>query len=144
MNFFKCIRISTFGKGIVFLKERGDGMAAEDINIAFGKHLRGIRIQLGMNQDDVAAACGIDPTSISRLERGETNATLTTLQRLSKGLCIPLQDLMDLREVYQVTVVGEELLGEIQSLLGKLSPEEQHFILNFIRSFVSLRNDSND
>ena len=50
-------------------------MAAEDINIAFGKHLRGIRIQLGMNQDDVAAACGIDPTSISRLERGETNAT---------------------------------------------------------------------
>ena len=88
-------------------------MAAEDINIAFGKHLRGIRIQLGMNQDDVAAACGIDPTSISRLERGETNATLTTLQRLSKGLCIPLQDLMDLREVYQVTVVGEELLGEV-------------------------------
>ena len=139
MNFFKRIRISTFGKGIVFLKERGDGMAAEDI-----KHLRGIRIQLGMNQDDVAAACGIDPTSISRLERGETNATLTTLQRLSKGLCIPLQDLMDLREVYQVTVVGEELLGEIQSLLGKLSPEEQQFILNFIRSFVSLRNDSND
>lgn len=51
---------------------------------------------------------------------------------------------MDLREVYQVTVVGEELLGEIQSLLGKLSPEEQQFILNFIRSFVSLRNDSND
>ena len=119
-------------------------MAAEDINIAFGKHLRGIRIQLGMNQDDVAAACGIDPTSISRLERGETNATLTTLQRLSKGLCIPLQDLMDLREVYQVTVVGEELLGEIQSLLGKLNLEEQQFILNFIRSFVSLRNDSND
>ena len=71
-------------------------MAAEDINIAFGKHLRGIRIQLGMNQDDVAAACGIDPTSISRLEAAETNATLTTLQRLSKGLCIPLQDLMDL------------------------------------------------
>lgn len=119
-------------------------MAAEDINIAFGKHLRGIRIQLGLNQDDAAAACGIDPTSISRLERGETNATLTTLQRLSKGLCIPLQDLMDLREVYQVTVVGEELLGEVQSLLGKLSPEEQQFVLNFIRSFVSLRNDSND
>ena len=60
MYFFKRIRISTFEKGIVFLKERGDGMAAEDINIAFGKHLRGIRIQLGMNQDDVAAACGID------------------------------------------------------------------------------------
>ncbi len=88
-------------------------MAAEDIHVAFGKYLRGIRIQLGMNQDDVAATCGIDPTSISRLERGETNATLTTLQRLSKGLCIPLQDLMDLREVYPLTVVGEELLGEI-------------------------------
>ena len=112
--------------------------------MSFFKRIRISTFGNGMNQDDVAAACGIDPTSISRLERGETNATLTTLQRLSKGLCIPLQDLMDLREVYQVTVVGEELLGEIQSLLGKLSPEEQRFILNFIRSFVSLRNDSND
>ena len=50
-------------------------MAAEDINIAFGKHLRGIRIQLGMNQDDVAAACGIDPTSVSY-----THLTLPTIR----------------------------------------------------------------
>ena len=118
-------------------------MAAEDINIAFGKHLRNIRTQLGLNQDDVAAACGIDPTSISRLERGETNATLTTLLRLSKGLCISMRDLMDVDHFFQVNTVDEDLMGELQSQLRQLTQEEQQFILNFIKSFVALRTNSN-
>lgn len=119
-------------------------MAAENINIAFGKHLREIRSQLGLNQDDVAAACGIDPTSISRLERGETNATLTTLFRLSKGLKIPLPDLMDIDQFYQPTHIEDDLIEDLRMQLQRVNQQEQQFILNFIKSFVSLKNDSND
>ena len=119
-------------------------MAAENINIAFGKHLREIRSQLGLNQDDVAAACGIDPTSISRLERGETNATLTTLFRLSKGLQIPLPNLMDLDQYYQPAHIEDELIEDLRMQLQRLHPQEQQFILNFIKDFVSLKNTSDD
>ena len=119
-------------------------MAAEDINIAFGKHLREIRSQLGMNQDDVAAVCGIDPTSISRLERGETNATLTTLFRLSKGLKIPLPDLMDIDRFYQAPCIEEDMLEDLRMQLQRLSQQEQQFILNFIKSFVSLKNSCDE
>ena len=117
-------------------------MAAEEINVIFGKHLRNIRTQLGLNQDDVAAACGIDPTSISRLERGETNATLTTLLRLSKGLSLSMRELMDMNPCYQVHSVDDELLGELRAQLRQLSLAEQQFVLDFIRNFVSLKNSS--
>ena len=117
-------------------------MAAEEINVIFGKHLKNIRTQLGLNQDDVAAACGIDPTSISRLERGETNATLTTLLRLSKGLSLSMRELMDMNPCYQVHSVDDELLGELRAQLRQLSLAEQQFVLDFIRNFVSLKNSS--
>lgn len=119
-------------------------MAAEDINIAFGKHLREIRSQLGLNQDDVAAACGIDPTSISRLERGETNATLTTLFRLSKGLKIPLPDLMDMEQFYLSPYIEDDMIADLQIQLQRLTRQEQQFILDFIKSFISLKNSSDD
>ena len=119
-------------------------MSAENINIAFGKHLREIRSQLGLNQDDVAAACGIDPTSISRLERGETNATLTTLFRLSKGLQIPLPDLMDIDQFYQPPHIEDDMIEDLRMQLQRLNQQEQQFILNFIKSFISLKNGSDD
>ena len=119
-------------------------MAAEDINIAFGKHLREIRSQLGLNQDDVAATCGIDPTSIRRLERGETNATLTTLFRLSKGLQIPLPDLMDIDQFYQPPHIEDDMIEDLRMQLQRLNQQEQQFILNFIKSFISLKNGSDD
>ena len=117
-------------------------MAAENISIAFGRHLKNIRIQLGLNQDDVAAACGIDPTSISRLERGETNATLMTMSRLAKGLCIPLRDLLDFNQEYQVFESDEELVTELRTQLRRLTPEEQQFVLECVRNFAALKKRS--
>lgn len=117
-------------------------MAAEKINILFGKHLKKIRAQKGLNQDDVAAMCGIDPTSISRLERGETNATLTTLFRLSKGLCIPMRDLVDVEQTCYTEMIDDDLIFELRMQLGQLADQEQQFVLEFIQRFVQLKSRS--
>lgn len=52
----------------------------------FGENVRRIRIERGMSQLDLAVACGMEKTSISRIENGRTNVTLRTILSLSESL----------------------------------------------------------
>ena len=81
------------------------------------------------------SACGIDHATASRLERSEINATLTDLMRLSKGLCIPLRDLIDM--LCQAGTVDEKLVGDLRPQLRLPTLKEQQFVLDFIRSFFT-------
>lgn len=116
-------------------------MAFEKINIDFGNHLRAIRAHLGMNQEDVAAACGIDPASVGRLERGETNATLTTLSKLAKGLKISLCDLVDLNKEYNPETIDSEVFDELQAQLKKFNCLEQKYVLEVVTRFAILKKE---
>ena len=44
------------------------------------------RIASGMTQEQLAEACGIKQSNLSRLENGESNPTLSTLQLLAHGM----------------------------------------------------------
>lgn len=44
------------------------------------------RSEQGMSQTELAAACGLKQSNISRLERGTTSPTLKTLELLAAGL----------------------------------------------------------
>ena len=51
-----------------------------------GKAVRFLRELKNLNQRELAGTSGIDATEISRLEKGKSNPTHETLQRLAKGL----------------------------------------------------------
>ena len=82
-------------------------MSTESINIdfylkQFGIHLKKIRGSKNMTQLDLATAMNelssepfIDKTTISRIENGRTNITLTTSIKLSLALEIELKVLFD-------------------------------------------------
>lgn len=55
--------------------------------------LKAIREQLGMTQAEFAVAIGIDPSTVSRCERGITEISLTILQM--KRLCQLTQKNLD-------------------------------------------------
>ena len=44
------------------------------------------RKEEGLTQEDLAKATGLKQNAISRVERGETNPTLATLQKIAEGL----------------------------------------------------------
>jgi DNA-binding XRE family transcriptional regulator len=46
----------------------------------------GLRLELGLTQAELAERCGVDQGDISRIERGETSPTTTTLQRIADAL----------------------------------------------------------
>lgn len=52
----------------------------------FGARLRELRKEKHYTQMDLARAAGLNPTQISRCERGLQNVSLKTIYKLAKGL----------------------------------------------------------
>jgi len=61
----------------------------------FGNHIRNIRLQRNLTQEDVAKLCCIDRNYIGMLERGERNPSFLSLLKLAQGLNISLKELFD-------------------------------------------------
>ena len=51
-----------------------------------GSKIRALRKKAGMTQADLARACGVDSTYISRLEHGDHSAKYPTLAKIARAL----------------------------------------------------------
>jgi transcriptional regulator with XRE-family HTH domain len=65
-----------------------------------GKAIRFLRETKRLSQRELAGTSGIDATEISRLEKGKSNPTHETLQRLAKGLGVPCSQIFTLEEIF--------------------------------------------
>jgi transcriptional regulator with XRE-family HTH domain len=63
------------------------------VHVELGERLRAIRQLRRKTLKDVAGAAGISESFLSQLERGRTNATIATLQRLATALAVDVSDL---------------------------------------------------
>ncbi len=62
---------------------------------AFGIHLKTLRINKDMTQEDLAFNADISFTTINLMEGGKLNPTFATLVAVSKALDVPMNRLMD-------------------------------------------------
>lgn len=65
----------------------------ESLQIKVGKRIQKIRIEKSISQQDLAARCNFEKSNMSRLEAGRANATLSTLETVSKALEVDIIDL---------------------------------------------------
>lgn len=63
--------------------------------LAFGVHLRALRLERSLTQESLADAAGLHWTYIGQIERGERNLTLKNVLRLAKGLAVLPGELVD-------------------------------------------------
>jgi transcriptional regulator with XRE-family HTH domain len=68
---------------------------SKDHLIKFGRHLQSLRKSKNLSLRKLAANCNIEHADIVRYENGNINMSFNTLIELSKGLDIPLKELMD-------------------------------------------------
>ncbi len=68
-------------------------VADATVHAALGGRLRAIRQVQRKTLKDVASAAGVSESFLSQLERGRTNATIATLQRLAAALGVEVSDL---------------------------------------------------
>ena len=69
------------------------GNLQEDIRHAFGRRVRGLRHKRGLSQEALAFRCGLDRTYFGGVERGERNISLQNIDRIARGLGLPIRDL---------------------------------------------------
>ncbi len=63
------------------------------LQIKVGKRIQEIRIEKNLSQQDLAAKCNFEKSNMSRLEAGRANATLSTLDIVSKALEVDVIEL---------------------------------------------------
>lgn len=59
----------------------------------FGYRIREVRQIRNISQEELANVCGFHRSYMGAIERGESNLTLATMTRISKGLNLSLSDL---------------------------------------------------
>lgn len=62
---------------------------------AIGQRIRNYRTKQGLSQEKLAELSGCHPTYIGQLERGEKNATIESIEKISVALNIPLSKLFE-------------------------------------------------
>lgn len=65
----------------------------ENLQKKFGKHLKKIRTEMGVSSAELSRRSFIEKPHITRLEKGETNPTLFTLQKIADALEISMDQL---------------------------------------------------
>lgn len=69
-------------------------MTPETYRIELGRRIRTARSAVYPRARDFAAALGIDPSQLSRLERGQRSADTMLLRRIVELLRIPLEEIV--------------------------------------------------
>ena len=66
-----------------------------DITKILGTRIRNYRTSLGITQEKLAELSGCHHTYIGQIERGEKNATIESIERISRALNISLSTLFE-------------------------------------------------
>lgn len=70
----------------------------EKFLLAVGKNIKRLRTFKGYSIDRLYLESGLSRATISLLERGLTDPTLSTLKRLADTICVPVHELLVLRK----------------------------------------------
>ncbi|MGZ3236207.1 MAG: helix-turn-helix domain-containing protein [Burkholderiaceae bacterium] len=66
---------------------------ANPLLIAFGLHLKKLRVARGMSQEQLGLIAELDRTYISGIERGVRNVSLANIFRIAQALNVPTASL---------------------------------------------------
>lgn len=69
----------------------------EDL-VAFGLHLKKLRMDLSLSQEQLGLLADLDRTYISGIERGVRNVSLINLFKIAKALNIPVANLFPMED----------------------------------------------
>ncbi|MCD8087968.1 MAG: helix-turn-helix transcriptional regulator [Oscillospiraceae bacterium] len=67
----------------------------ENIQIAFGAHIRKLRSAKGFSQEKFALHIGMDRTYYASVEKGRRNISIVNIQKIANGLNVSLSELFD-------------------------------------------------
>jgi len=68
-----------------------------EFRIAFGKRVEMYRKKQNLSYRELAQKCDVDHSNISKIEKGEVDLRISTVQELAKGLNVHPKELFDFK-----------------------------------------------
>jgi XRE family transcriptional regulator, regulator of sulfur utilization len=112
---------------------RGGNMG--DLARKIGERIRQLRKEKGFSQEELAEKADVHFTYIGQLERGEKNASIDTLERITKCLGISLEDFFGLVESPSKDSSTINI-AKIKFLLDEVREQEQAELLEIIELLI--------
>jgi len=108
-----------------------------DISKTIGERIRMYRTRKNLSQDALGEMAGLHGKYIGQLERGEKNATLESIEKVSRALNLSFEVL------FENIIIGEtqnEIPKACYDLLTPLSQKEQKAIYDLIKNAMDYKN----
>ncbi|WP_027399175.1 helix-turn-helix domain-containing protein [Anaerovorax odorimutans] len=102
----------------------------DNISKIIGERLRSYRRKAKMSQEILAELAGVHPTYIGQLERGEKNPTIESIEKISRALELPLEELF--ANIIQSDKSKNEIALKCYDLIIEQDVEKQKDILEII------------
>lgn len=110
-----------------------------DIAKVLGQRIRNFRTSKGLSQEKLAELSGCHPTYIGQLERGEKNATIESIEKISIALDIPLSTMFEKLGSVQSTTKSIPL--ECYEILSSKTKAEQEQLYRILLEMDKYRNN---
>ena len=105
--------------------------------VEIGQRIRNYRLQIKLSQEELAERCGLQPTYIGQVERGEKNATIESIGKISSGLGIPLSRLFE--NLDMSNDVKTNYPAQAYALVQSLDLNEQKKLVGILREIIEFR-----
>lgn len=106
-----------------------------DLSIEIGQRIRNYRLQNKLSQEELAEKCGLHPTYIGQVERGEKNATIESISKITAGLSISLGTLFENITSFDD---GNSYPSQAYDLILSVTPEKQKQLVDILRSMLEI------
>lgn len=103
----------------------------ENIQTKLGERLRAFRIIREYSIEELAHKSGINPAHLGKIERGERNFTIQSLDKIVNGLDIPYDVLFDLDA--EIEPVDNPIVLKTLSYLNEMTSKEQEHIYKTVQ-----------
>ncbi|MFQ7812985.1 MAG: helix-turn-helix domain-containing protein [Faecalibacterium prausnitzii] len=107
--------------------------------IQVGERIRKTRKQEGLSIENFALRCDIHPSYVGHIEREMQNPTLSTLERISQGLGISMEDLF--KDIDTPINVENAAIRHLSQVISELSPEQTQQLLQIVDSVMAIKNE---
>jgi len=101
-----------------------------DLSIIVGQRIRNYRTLQGLSQEALARLCERHPTFIGQIERGETNPTLESLERVCEALKIPMSQLLE--KVEKEPIRTDDIALQCYDIMCSKTQDEQKDLMDLI------------
>lgn len=101
-----------------------------------GRRIRYYRKRKNLSQEKLAELCNLHPTYIGQVERGEKNASLESICRISEGLGVSLERLF---EHLSREEEREDIPWRAYNMMLELDEQEQKELWDIIERILNLK-----